>query len=359
MALISVANMNLYCDYLAAVYTQILGIAGTEDNLASPIDGTSQNEMLKLQNLVLGLDEYEQEIDLLQGVNTGLNAIDVESMLTPLGSVITTLAGHIQTRGNEVNVSIIDIDAFLAYYNGGGGGSLFSSLLTPDFAFLSLAVVNTQPAATGIMSPALSPAYITPWQPSGTYPNGMGTKTVAGVYTQGALVNTNLYQCVLPVIEVLTTFASGSAAPTVTLTGTDDLGNAATWGPTTVTGGNNPASALSGITVTPAITTTGRQTVALSSTTGIVPGSVLTINNTLVDSEIIIVEAVSGSNITAVFQKHHAGSATVTGVTSTVMGVASTGAGRRCAGISAITLGLSSHSVGAIRISGKQDRVAF
>ena len=353
MSLITAANVQSFTDKFAAVYNLLLAAADTSANLASPVLGTVQSEISLLQTLVLGLNDFEQENDLLLPVNTALGKSPVEKLMGFLQPVLGSLNDHLATRGKEVNASIVDLPSFLTYYNGGSGGSKFANMLTPEMQTIYGVLLNNQtlPVA-GVMSPAIQPDYR-----AAASAHGLADKVVGGSFTAGDAVDTTKYSEVIPVLEVITTITGGTGTISATLTGVDDQGNAATWGPVVLTGGNNPVAALSGITITPAVTAFSRQTVAFSSTTGIVIGSVLTINKGLPDQEVIVVEGVSGSNVTAVFKKAHAGSATVDGWTSTAAGAASTGASRRCRSISAITYTLNGQSAGKVRVAGAQDRV--
>jgi NitT/TauT family transport system permease protein len=66
-------------------------------------------------------------------------------------------------------------------------------------------------------------------------------------------------------------------------------------------------------TITPAITGPARLTVAVADASGIEERSVLTVNAGLEDEEVIEVEAISGSDITVMFEQSHAAGASLTG----------------------------------------------
>jgi hypothetical protein len=301
---------------------------------------------------MVALNDFEQEQDLSPPVNAALPRATAEAMFGWMTGLLQSLQTHCLTRGAEVAASIVGIPSFLSYYNGGSGGAAFANRLVPESQAIWKALfASTALPVAGVMSPALQPDL------NSTYANGMGKITIGGSFTAGSSVDTTQYSEVLPVVEVLTGFASGTGAITVSFTGTDDQGNAATWGPVSLTG-NNPAGALSGVTVTPALNAQARQTVALSGTTGIVTGSVLTINKNKPDQEVVVVESVGGGNITAVFKLAHTSGATVDGWNSYPAGNASTGASRRCRSVSGITFPTTNgQTTGVVRIAGAQDRV--
>lgn len=355
MGLISVSNMQAVCDYMAAVYNQQSPVAGTKSGGA--VVGTSRGGMNAMLNKIIGLSDYQQLLDLMTPANNALAAVALEPMLSPgITGFIQNLSGHCFQRGPSVAAAISDFVSYLVYYNNGTGGNKFSGMMVDGFGSLFLGL---NPLQTGSKLPypcVMSPTYQPDYNP--TYANGMGTKTSAGSFTAGQIVDSTTYAEIVPVCEVIVAFSGGSSPPTVALAGTDDQGNACTYGAISLTG-NNPAAGLSGVTVTPAITAGARQTVAFSSATGIVIGSVLTIQKNKPDQEVIVVENVSGSNITAVFLKAHAGSATVDGWNSYTFGNASTGSGRRLRSLSGITIaGGGGWAAGTVRISGPADRVA-
>jgi hypothetical protein len=224
-------------------------------------------------------------------------------------------------------------------------------MLAPEFQALYYYLRGsyiTNPTATNIaiISPQIGPI--------NGYASGMGTMTVGGSYVPGQAVITTQYAEVLPVAVVATSFLGGSAAPTVTVTGTDHTGAAGqTW--TGTFSGNNPAAALATLTVTSgAIVAQARQQVTISSSAGIVPGSVLTVNKGKPDQESVIVETVpSGTIVTAVFNVAHAASATLDGNTTIQLTNIN---GRRLRSVSNVALGLTGHTAGVVRIEGAQDR---
>lgn len=352
MALISVSNLQAYMDRLAAAWRETLRTMGTRSGTA--VQGTVRGTLTNLLTFATtSLDDYDQEYYLITPVNTALGRATAEIAFQYAKQAVDAVNDLMSAKGSTVASSIVDLSTFLTYYNGGSGGAVFSSRMTPECQTMHKALYgNAILPVAGVMSPGIHPDL------DSAFTAAMGTKTVAGVFTAGNSVDTTLYSEVKPIIEVLTTFTGGAAAPTVTITGTDDLGASTTWGPITLTG-NNPTGALTGITITPAVTIAARQTVAVSSATGIVAGSVLVINSGLSDQESVVVETVAGTDITAVFRLAHGAGATVSGHASYAAGVAASGATRRLRAVTGITLGLSSHSAGTVRIAGQQDRVAI
>jgi hypothetical protein len=353
MALISAANFLAYWDRLSAAWLQAFSV------ICSKTGGATTPSVRKtISNMLadmVALGDFEQEQDLPPAVNVALAKATGEFMYGWMGPVIQSLQGHCNSRGSEVAASIVDIPSFLNYYNGGSGGNAFANMLTPEAAAIWLAEFSpTALPAAGVMSPALQPDL------NPTYTNGMGKITIGGSFTAGSSVTTATYSCVVPVLEVLTAFSGGSGAITAQIAGTDDQGNAATWGPISLTG-NNPAGALSGVTVTNAITAMTKVSQLCSSSTGIVVGSVLTINKNLPDQEVVVVEAVADStHFTAAMKKAHGAGATVDGWNSYLAGNASTGAGRRCQALTGITFPTTnSQTTGVVRVAGRQDRVGI
>jgi hypothetical protein len=536
--LLSTTNFLAFCDKLGWTWNRLKPLVGLTANQAAPVAGTVQAASLALQNLVVGLNDWEQETDFISGVNIALGNANIERVAKyVVVNPTQDLDSHFTARGSEVDSSITDTSSYLSYYNGGGGGSLFSVLVDPGFAALYAAIVGTNLPVAGVMSPAIHPVV-----DSTVSAYAMGQKNTAGTFNAGTAVNTGLYSAVNPIVEVVTDFSGGSAPPAVTIAGTDNTGVTSTTWSVTLTG-NNPAaavatavlaappfsattlyeagdivsasmtlngaidnsvttitaassstgvpatpfaiqidteqlwvSAISGtswtvtrgyngttaashndksvVTVVAAATnlngsitsgattivvnnaavfpspnyvlvigseqmlvtaasgnsltvtraynsTTGaahanlalvslgnlnlnyqstieqlntaptgatwsllsgpivgqkRQTVLVGSTTGIVAGTVLTVDAGLPTQEVIIVEAVGTGTITAVFQLAHTAGATLTGNQS--YATTPSVSGRRLVSVSGITLTLSSHSAGAVRVCGRQDRVA-
>lgn len=346
--LITADTLLSICDNLASVWIDVYPIFGTSSG--SAVTGTVRGTLAVMLATALNIDVYEPEIDLITPAHTTLGLGNTESALGFLGVMISALNAHCSNYGDTVDSTINDISTFLAYYSGGSGGSKFAKMVTPEFNTLYHASKGTYLSPSVVMSPAIQPTLVAN--------TDMGEITVGGSFVAGDDVDTAFYSEVVPAFEIQTNFAGGATDATATITGLDDEGNAVTYGPTTLTGGNNPVSALSGITLTAGVTTHARQTPTISSTTGIIAGSVLTINKDLVDEEVIIVESIGSGVITAVFRKAHSSGATVDGYTTTAAGVASTGAGRRLRSVTNLALGLGTHASGKVRVVGTQDRAA-
>ncbi len=351
MALISPANFKSFTDYLASMWRLLNPIAGSA-SIGSATAGTTAYAMQQLLVLTVGLDDYEQESDLNDIAFQAQNNGNVQGLMGFSAQTIGGLNSHMAGRGLESDAFISDVPSYLLSENGSGGanlGSRFSCMCVPEFQYLYEEMLGTTLPYQGVMSPALQPDY------NSAAPLGMGTCTFNNTFAAGSPVDITQFSEVLPVIEVITSFSGGGAAPQLTITGINDLGNSTTWGPTVITGGNNPTAALSGITITPVVAV-GRQTVAFSGVTGIVIGSVLGVNATAPDAETIIVENVSGSNVTAVFSKPHGAGAAISGWTSTAVGAPS--AGTRLRQVTALAIsGGGGWAAGKIRVAGRQDRV--
>lgn len=348
MSLISTANAQAFCDHLAAVWANLLSACGS--SAAAGAWPAARGTLTDLLTLTVGLADYQQEFDLIDACNTALAKGAAEVSSGYLLNVIQAMNNHVALRGPAVNSSVVDLPSFLTYYNGGGGGSKFSALVTPEFAALYKNLTKTALPAAGVMSPALQADW------NATLTNSMATKIPGGAYTQGASVDTTQYSEVVPVVEVRTVVSGGSGAMTVTIAGTDDQGNAATWGPVTLTG-NNPAAALSGLTVTNSIAAGSRASRLVSSSTGIVAGSVITVNKNKPDQELCVVESVAdGTHITIACTLAHGAGATIDGWNSYAAGNASTGAGRRLRAVTGINFSLNGQNAGLITVAGAQDR---
>lgn len=348
MAIISQANVLTATDRMARVRSNLVSQLGLAANLSSPVVGTVQKTLDDLLNLIVNdVDDYEQQNDLNQPFFNARAAGDIESVqATILRAAVQALSDHCNQRGGAVDSSIIDLSTYFTYLN----TTKFTALVVPEFATLWNDIFNSAIGAGNTMSPGLHPDL-----DSTVSANGMGSNTFADSYSDGDAVNTTLYSEVVPIIEITTSFSGGTAAPVFSIVGTDDTGvGTTTWDVTP--GDTNPTSAITP-TITPAVTAEARQTVALSATTGIVAGSVLTINSGSTDQEVIVVESVGGGNITAVFKKAHSAGANITGKTcyATTPSVAS----RRLRDATDLNITISSHSAGAARIIGIQDRVAI
>ncbi len=353
MSLISTANLQNLTDRLGDSFRRLQVHVGKLSDQAAPVAGTSQYGLQQMMSLITGtLNDYQQILDLAAAAENTFLACNAETLAPNyLQQIVSVVNAHCKARGGTVDASIVSLNTFLAYYNGGNGGSKFSAMLTPQFAALYVAMPGGKALSpAGVMSPCLHPT----WDAT-VSSHGMGDKTVGGSFAAGTAVNTTLYSEVVPILEVTTDFADGSASPVITVAGTDDTGaTSTTWSVTP--SAHNPTAALS-TTITPAVNAQARQTVAVGSLSGIVAGSVLTVNSGAPDQEVIIVEATnSGSTtITAVFQLAHTSGATLTG--KNAYALTPSVSGRRCRSVSGITITLSSHDAGVVRVIGAQDRV--
>jgi hypothetical protein len=345
MALISPANLKSICDFLSASWN-LLTPSGLKTG--GVVTGTVRDFVNKALNVVVvSSADLEQETDLGQNFNSALqvaNQSDIANVY--LATILGSIDSHIQRRGGVVNASISNLATFLTYYNGGAGGAKFSSLLTPEFSDIYYARNAVRLPGAGIMSPAINPA-------NGAA-SGLGTRAVGGAFADGLAPDLTKYSEVGLVAVTTVNFAAGTAPPSITVAGVDDTGAATTtW--TNPFVGNNPTAVI-GTTLSAPVTAWSRQTVAVASITGIAPGSWLTLEAGTVNEELILVEAVAGANITAVFKKAHAGASAVAG--NSTIALTPSVAGRRCRDVTGITINITGHSAGTVRIDGVQDRVA-
>lgn len=346
MALISVANLKILTDKLAYLYDDWRTLIGVHSG--SSVAGTSRKLMDNLLDFIVSdLNDYQQQSDMAaqvyaQGLKTNRKDIAKAILQTVLGAI----QDHMGLRGSSVSATITDLSTYLTYYNGTGDVA-YSSMLHPVFGDLWYDVYAARLPAAGLFHPGIHPSL------DSTYTNGFGTRAVGGSYTDGsAYESTPLYSALTPLLEITTSFADGGAAPVIAVAGTDDTGATSTTWDVTL-GSNNPTASVS-TTTSEAITAMTRDTITLGSGTGIIAGSVLTINSGEDDEEVIVVESISTDDITAVFKKAHASGAAVTG--KTTVALTPSVAGRRLRNASNITITISSHSAGTVRVVGKQER---
>ena len=347
MALISQANLLLVTDKIGYLWDRIGLAVGT---LAYPNNPRGSGQWLFAQALydILqtgcgGGGDFQQIDDMAKDAYTGAVALSQATIAAnAFSGFLTSLQTHIADQGKLVDASIVDLASYLNWYD---AIAPFSLLLHSSFGDCFLSVTGAAIQPDGLEQPSLNPLM----NPAAT--NGLGSLAVSAGFVAGVTPNTT-YSAVTGAVQVTTTFVGGSAPPTVTVAGTDHLGNlTTTW--TATLAGNNPVSAVS-TTITPAVLATSRVNVAVASATGIVVGSVLTVNAGLFDQEVISVEAVIGSTITAVFDKAHLAGAALAGMTTAVL-VPSL-AGARIASVSGIALGLTGHSAGQVQVFGVLDR---
>ncbi len=345
-ALITPARFLSITDKIGETWRQIRIVLDTSST-AVPAASSSRYPLYQaLGELVVDSDDYFQQSSMseqiYQAYTNLLATVLVQSIMSGPCSAIES---HMQERGGSVAGSIVGIETFLAWYNG-SGGSAFSTLASPDFAELYFYARGAVLAPAGVMSPAIHPHL------DSAATNGMGVRAVGGSATVGAAVDTTKHSAVVPILEVTANFSGGSAAPTVTVGGVDDQADSGTqW--TATLDSNNPASAVS-TTLSATTTAMSRQTVAVASASGIMVGSVLKVDSGLVGEEVVVVEGVSGSDVTAVFRKAHGAGATVTGFRSYTL--TPSVAGRRLVSLTSITIGTTGHAAGTVRVVGRRDR---
>lgn len=340
MSVISGANLLSLTDHIAAIWISIGTDIGTKIGTATP--GNIRYLGSEILTTTLALNDYEQETDLLTGAYAS-SSNDTQEIVGKfiISPILNALSSHLRTRGTEVSSTIIDIPTYLTYLN----STLFTDLVAPGMLSAYTSIYGVALPVVGCMSPYIGPI--------NTQTNGLGTATYTNTFTAGASVATGSYSAVNPLLVISTSFAGGAAALGVSVTGTDQTGVSETWIPV-VTLPTNPTAAFS-TTLTEATTAQARQTITLASLTGIVAGSVLTIDTgTLQES--IVVESATISSITAVFQYAHLNGAAVTGYSSYSLSPSISRS--RCVSVTGITLTVpSGTTAGAVRIDGIQDRI--
>lgn len=347
MGLITSAQMINVTDRVAAYYRQAKDYIGPASGSAPAASSRFIAETLLAD--ILDLDDYDVVKALTDQAKLSADKANAKRVIVDAyGQFLTELDSHVGSKGKDVATTIKDLNTFQAYYNGGLGGAAFSAMLTPEFSDAYFDAKNKRLSPAGVMSPAIHP-----WLLSSAT-NGLGTRAVGGSFTDGVAVDTTKHSAVRLIAEVTTNFANGATAPSVSVAGTDNTGVSMTWTGTLT--GNNPASAVS-TTITPAVDANERQVVAVGSATGISVGSVLKVNAGLIDEEVVVVEALSGTDVTAVFRKAHLAGAAVTGFNSLLLTPGTVG--RRCVNVTGITITVGTHDAGALRIVGVQDRVAI
>lgn len=345
MAIISQADLLTYCDHLGAIWDWLRGRVGSSADAGSPVKGTAHwfAEQLK-SHVVVDLDDFEQETDLLSGVGDAADNMVIQQVVGGLANSMTALDNHCGGRGPALNSSIVNLSTYITHLN----STPYTVQLTPGFMDLWRNLGLTAIPQDGAMKRTYHPDWAI--EALGTV-DGMGSCDHTNTFTDGVAVDQTIEAECTPIAEVITSFAGGAAAPAVNVAGTDNDGNSINW--TGTFSGNNPTAALS-TTITPAVTQFTRSTVAVASASGIVNGSILKVNAGLDDEETILVENVSGSDITAVFLLAHDAGATLTGGESLAL-TPSVG-GQLLRDVTNITLTLSSHSAGKIRILNTQSR---
>lgn len=351
-ALLTDALLVSATDKLARIYGEIAYFVTPSVDLtvtSGTILQVAGNQLLAIT--VEDSNSYEVERDLnaaFYTVATGLNA--AEMMANLYSTSLTALNTHYASESDESGFA----EYLLATNNPTGSLDTYAVLVDAWFqdfwTYVQGTALDPESVMTKPIHPSTRGSEYTDAQAMGSY--NVATTT----YTDGYEVDAAYGACKLTV-EVVTDFSGGGAAPTITITGTDAEGATITW-TATVTGGSNPTSAIA-TTITPAITTAAaRLTVAVGSTTGIVAGSVLTVNSGLVDEEVIIVESIAaGPTITAVFTKNHSAGAALTGKRTFVTTPSTVTS--RCRDVTNIAVGITGHTAGVVRVTGLPERVAI
>ena len=272
-------------DRLGFVYEKLVPIiASADDSDFWPTDSV-QSEIDNLTELMADGGDRDVQLGLMPAFNTLASTMTIEVLAALLKPGLDAIDSYCATNGPSVDASIVSLDTFLSYYNGGAGGSKFSALVTPEFATLWTAAGNTALSPAYIMSPGIHPDII---ENGSAY--GMGQRAVGGSYLDGDPTDADAHTEVEPLVEIVVDFASATANTTIEIFGTDDTGAESTTWTTTIRDSLNPTSTIS-ITTVPAITIANeKQFVVVSDQRGIVPGSVLEISTDFIDQETIIVE---------------------------------------------------------------------
>lgn len=345
MSLMSLANVKKFTDKLAICYEEIRRATGYASG--SAVAGTNRNRLVNLQASIAALADtsLEQEYDFAPAAMSAPGYSNPYYSMRDFKNVISSLNSHCQARGSSVDATINNLVTYLAYYNGSGGAK-FNALLHPAFTLLA--------ADHGIIIPASATFHpgLHPSLDATTYPNGFGTRAFGGSATIGASANTTSYSAPVPVLEVTTNFADGTAPPTYSIAGTDDTGAAMTW--TANLGANNPAAAIS--------TTFGESkaadtyaSVLVASSTGFVVGQLVLLSGGTPREEYATVLAIAdGTHLTLEMRKAHTSGDTIAGNRSFLLtpGTAS----RRLVTLTGITPTYTDHTAGAIRLVGSQER---
>lgn len=348
MGLLTNTLMKSATDKLARIYGEFAYFMSPSADLTL-ITGTllqaTANNLLAVT--VASSDDYAVERDLnaaFYNVAGKLNAAEVASNL--FVSSLTAINKHYGAESSQSGFAAY----LLATNNPTGILATYSVLVDAWFQDFWTYANGSALDLESVMHKPIHPD----WRgTSYTDSKAMGQRAVGGAFSDGYSCSSS-YGAVVPTVEVTADFTGGAAPPTVTVTGTDAEGNSVVH-TATVTGGNNPTSAVS-TTITPAISTAAaRLTVAVGSTSGIVAGSVLKVNAGLVDEEVILVESIAaGPTITAVFLKNHTAGATLTGKRTFVTTPGT--AGRRLRDVTTITIGVTGHAAGTVRVTGLPER---
>lgn len=336
-----------YADKVGAAWELILATYGSAANVTPP-PGTVRRLLQDAIAIPVDNDDVEPQLDLNAATLAAFGLAAAESAAAFLKGATDALAAHAAARGPGLDASITSLATYLAYLNDAVTGTPWSALVAYSYGDLLFAVAGSRLEPTLVLAPAISPL----WN-AVLYPAGMATRAVGGALTDGAAVDLTAYAPVELLAVVTADFVGGTAPPTLTISGADSAGAANTWNQALP--GNNPVAAVA-TTITPPVLAWARQAVAVAAAAGIVRGSLLSVNAGLADQETVLVEDVTGSNITAVFKKAHAAGAALTGLLT--VAVTPPAAAVRCADVSNLVINVTGHSAGAVRVEGRMDRVA-
>lgn len=341
--LITPANFRLITDRLGAAWDLL---AGAGSSVGAPVAGTARDFIHKAHlTIVNDVDDHEQQIDMATALLTASLGVSRERAASEfIQAAFASLDGHMRGRGRQVSTLIESVPSFLDYYNGGAGGAEFSNLTTPQFGDMYFEYKKARLTTKTVLSPAINPA-------NGAA-SGMGTRAVGGAFVDGATPDLTKHAPVNLVAVVTADFAAGTAAPSLTVATVDDTLAALNFTGTFAV--VNPAAAVA-TTLVGAATANARQSVTLTSAAGVAVGSWLTIEAGTPREESVLVEALAGAVITAVFKKAHNAASAVTG--SHTLALTPATAGRRARDVTGITINITGHTGGAVRIEGAQDRV--
>jgi hypothetical protein len=352
--LITVANLLSAIDKIGNSWF-LLNNFLTQSTVSPVTVNTPTNALSNLLTTYAALNNAVQEVALLStnSVQNGIGKVCADQIAPAYaGALIADLSRHCTVSGVGVAASIVDLNTFLSYYNGGSGGNKFANPATYEFGYLYNLISGTLLSYPNAMWESVNSL----WN-STLYPNGFGKCTFNNTFTAGYTGLTGTWAEPLPIVQVTTSFSSGSAAPIITVTGTDDTGSGATtW--TYTFGSSNPSASISQQTISSgALTGQTVTTATVGSTAGIVPGSIITINKNKADQEIVPVRAVpSGITLTFACNQSHNASATIDANTSGTL--VSTPSGRRIRTVSGITCGGSGGwAAGVVQVAGGADRL--
>lgn len=316
---------------------------------------TPTNALTNLLAVYAALNNPVQEVALLStnSVQGGIGKVCAD-LIAPAyaGACISDLSRHCTTSGVGVSATIVDLNSFLSYYNGGSGGNKFANPATYEFGILYQLIFGSLLSYPNAEWESINSL----WNAT-LYPNGFGKCTFNNTFTAGYAGLTGTWAEPLSIVQVTTSFSSGSATPIITVTGVDDTGSGATtW--TYTFGSSNPSASISQQTISSgALTGQTVQTVTVGTTAGIVPGSIITINKNKADQEIVPVRVVpSGTTLTFACNQSHLASSTIDANTSGTL--VSTPSGRRIRTVSGITCGGSGGwAAGVVQVAGGADRL--